>query len=98
LTAGGLVQLHRDRAVGAITPSLVGVLPKLPELREPNRPVLEELVDVLRGRVARDRWAPRGGTPGAAPKITLANVPPILASPPASNLIAFRGNVLTIPD
>ena len=41
--------------------------------------------------------APRGGTPGAAPKITLANVPPILASPPASNLIAFSGNVLTIP-
>jgi hydroxybutyrate-dimer hydrolase len=39
-----------------------------------------------------------GGTPGAAPKITLANVPPILASPPASNLIAFSGNVLTIPD
>ncbi len=37
-------------------------------------------------------------TPGAAPKITLANVPPILASPPASNLIAFSGNVLTIPD
>jgi hydroxybutyrate-dimer hydrolase len=42
--------------------------------------------------------AQRGGTPGAAPKITLANVPPILASPPASNLIAFSGNVLTIPD
>jgi hypothetical protein len=30
-------------------------------------------------------------------KITLANVPQILASPPASNLIAFSGNVLTIP-
>ena len=42
--------------------------------------------------------APRGGTPGAAPKITLASVPPILALPPASNLIAFSGNVLTIPD
>jgi hydroxybutyrate-dimer hydrolase len=40
----------------------------------------------------------RGGTPDAAPKITLANVPPILALPPASNLIAFSGNVLTIPD
>jgi hypothetical protein len=42
--------------------------------------------------------APRGGMPGAAPKNTLANVPPILASPPASNRIAFSGNVLTIPD
>jgi len=34
----------------------------------------------------------------AAPKITLANVPPILASPPASNLIAFSGNALTRSD
>jgi hypothetical protein len=32
----------------------------------------------------------------AAGKITLANVPPILAAPPASNLIAFSGNVLKI--
>jgi hypothetical protein len=55
LTAGGLVQLHRDCAVGPVTPGLVEA------------------------------------------KITLANVPPILASPPASNLIAFSGNVLTIP-
>jgi hypothetical protein len=31
-------------------------------------------------------------------EVRLANVPPILASPPASNLIAFSGNVLTIPD
>ncbi|MGZ9032594.1 MAG: hypothetical protein ACXW2G_14570, partial [Burkholderiaceae bacterium] len=36
--------------------------------------------------------------PGAAPKMTLTNVPPMLASPPESNLIAFDGNVLTIPD
>jgi hypothetical protein len=28
----------------------------------------------------------------------MTNVPPMLASPPASNLIAFNGNVLTIPD
>jgi hypothetical protein len=31
-------------------------------------------------------------------EVRLANVPPILASPPASNLIACSGNVLTIPD
>jgi hypothetical protein len=55
LTARGLVQLHRDCAVGPVTPGLVEA------------------------------------------KITLANVPPILASPPASNLIAFSGNVLTFP-
>jgi hydroxybutyrate-dimer hydrolase len=41
---------------------------------------------------------PRGGTPGAAPAITLANVPPISATPAASSQITFSGNTLTIPD
>ena len=41
---------------------------------------------------------PRGGTPGAAPAITTANVPPISAAPPASNQITFSGNTVTIPD
>jgi len=44
------------------------------------------------------RTVPRGGTPGAAPPITTANVPPILAAPPAANQITFAGNTLTIPD
>ena len=35
------------------------------------------------------RTMPRGGTPGAAPQITAANVPPILANPAAANLITF---------
>jgi len=44
------------------------------------------------------RTVPRGGTPGAAPAITTANVPPISAAPPASNRITFSGNTVTIPD
>ncbi len=44
------------------------------------------------------RTTPRGGTPGAAPAITAANVPPIAAAPAAGNVITFSGNVLTIPD
>jgi hydroxybutyrate-dimer hydrolase len=44
------------------------------------------------------RTIPRGGTPGAAPPITTANVPPISASPTAANAITFAGNTLTIPD
>ena len=44
------------------------------------------------------RTVPRGGTPGSAPAITTANVPPILAAPPAANQITFAGNTLTIPD
>jgi hydroxybutyrate-dimer hydrolase len=44
------------------------------------------------------RTIPRGGTPGAAPLITTANVPPISAAPTAANQITFSGNTLTIPD
>jgi hydroxybutyrate-dimer hydrolase len=44
------------------------------------------------------RTSPRGGTPGAAPAITTANVPPITPNPPPANLITFSGNVMTIPD
>ncbi len=44
------------------------------------------------------RTTSRGGTPGAAPPITAANVPPISAAPAAANQITFSGNTVTIPD
>ncbi|HUQ29734.1 MAG TPA: 3-hydroxybutyrate oligomer hydrolase family protein [Usitatibacter sp.] len=44
------------------------------------------------------RTTPRGGTPGAAPAITAANVPGIAATPTAGNAITFSGNTLTVPD
>jgi len=46
------------------------------------------------------RTTPRGGTAGAAPALTVANVPPISASPPAADQITFSAsdNTLTIPD
>jgi hydroxybutyrate-dimer hydrolase len=44
------------------------------------------------------RTTPRGGTPGAAPAITAANVPPIAATPAAADAITFSGNTLTIPE
>ena len=44
------------------------------------------------------RTVPRGGTPGAAPAITAANVPPIAASPSAANQITFSNNTVTIPE
>jgi hydroxybutyrate-dimer hydrolase len=43
------------------------------------------------------RTTPRGGTGGAAPQITTANVPPISATP-GSNAITFTGNTLQIPE
>jgi hydroxybutyrate-dimer hydrolase len=44
------------------------------------------------------RTTPRGGTPGAAPAITKANVPSIATNPAAADLITFTGNTVTIPD
>ncbi len=44
------------------------------------------------------RTTPRGGTPGAAPAITTANVPAISSTPAATNLITFSNNTVTIPD
>lgn len=44
------------------------------------------------------RTVPRGGTPGAAPAITAANVPNIAATPASADAISFAGGVLTIPD
>ncbi len=44
------------------------------------------------------RTTPRGGTPGAAPPITAANVPPVSSAPAAADQITFSNNVLTIPE
>ena len=44
------------------------------------------------------RTTPRGGTAGAAPAISASNVPPIAATPAASDAITFSNNVLTIPE
>ncbi len=44
------------------------------------------------------RTTPRGGTPGAAPAITKANVPDIAINPTAANAITFANNTLTIPE
>jgi hydroxybutyrate-dimer hydrolase len=44
------------------------------------------------------RTTPRGGTPGAAPAISAANVPAIAATPAAVNAITFSNNTLTVPE
>jgi hydroxybutyrate-dimer hydrolase len=44
------------------------------------------------------RTTPRGGTPGAAPAITTANVPSIAATPNGNDLIQFSNGTLRIPD
>ena len=43
------------------------------------------------------RTTPRGGAPGAAPAISVANVPAISATPTAADAITFSGTTLTIP-
>jgi hydroxybutyrate-dimer hydrolase len=44
------------------------------------------------------RTVPRGGSPGAAPAITPANVPPIAPTPASGDMIFMQGSTLQIPD
>ncbi len=43
------------------------------------------------------RSTPRGGTPGAAPAITAAHVPPMSAAPAPADTIGFTGTTLNVP-
>ena len=43
------------------------------------------------------RTTVRGGTPGAAPALTAANVPPFVATPAAADAISFAGTAVSIP-
>lgn len=43
------------------------------------------------------RTTPRGGTPGAAPAIAAANVPPVSAAPLAADQIGFAGSSIAVP-
>jgi hydroxybutyrate-dimer hydrolase len=44
------------------------------------------------------RTTPRGGTPGAAPAITAANVPPPSTAPAAGDQITMNGSTVQVPD
>ncbi|MEX8195264.1 3-hydroxybutyrate oligomer hydrolase family protein [Comamonas guangdongensis] len=44
------------------------------------------------------RTTPRGGTPGAAPAITAANVPPFANLPAQADQIGFSGSSLNVPN
>ena len=44
------------------------------------------------------RTTPRAANAGATAAITVANVPPILSAPTASDQIGFSGNILAVPD
>lgn len=44
------------------------------------------------------RTTPRGGVPGAAPAITVANVPAFVAKPAAADAITFSGSTIQVPN
>ena len=44
------------------------------------------------------RTTPRGGTPGAAPPISIANLPPISLTPAVGDTIGFTGATVQIPN
>jgi hydroxybutyrate-dimer hydrolase len=64
---------------------------------------LDAMYDHLRHRTPLPpsqvvRTVPRGGTPGAAPALTAANVPAIAATPAPGNTITMVGTTLHVPD
>jgi hydroxybutyrate-dimer hydrolase len=44
------------------------------------------------------RTTPRGGTPGAAPAITTANVPKIAANPATADTITVANGTINVPN
>jgi hydroxybutyrate-dimer hydrolase len=44
------------------------------------------------------RTVPRGGTPGSAPAISAAHLPPLAATPVAGNAISITEGAIAIPD
>lgn len=44
------------------------------------------------------RSTPRGGTPGAAPALTAAHIPPIATAPAAGDAITFSGSTINVPN
>ena len=92
---------HFDAFIG--NPALAGYDTRYVPLHRYFTQALDLIYDNLRNGTPLPpsqvvRTVPRGGTPGAAPPITLANVPPIAVNPPLGNQITFNGNILTIPD
>jgi hydroxybutyrate-dimer hydrolase len=73
----------------------------------PLRPYLQQSLDLMYSHLTLNqalpqsqvlRTTPRGGTAGAAPALTTANVPPIAATPAENDLIRFSGSTLSIPN
>ncbi len=44
------------------------------------------------------RTVPRGGVPGQAPALTVANVPAIASAPASGDLITYSGSTINVPD
>jgi hydroxybutyrate-dimer hydrolase len=93
---------HFDSFIGLPT-----VLPGYDSRYIPLHVYLNQALDAVWGHLKNGtalppsqvvRTLPRGGTPGAAPAIRAANVPPMAAAPVAANRIDYAAGVLTVPD
>ena len=93
---------HFDTFIGLPT-----VLPGYDSLYVPLHVYLNRALDAMYAHLKTGaalpasqvlRTLPRGGTPGSAPAITSANVPPITITPAAADAITFSGSTVTVPD
>jgi hydroxybutyrate-dimer hydrolase len=91
---------HFDSFIGTL-PLLAGYDTRFIPLHVYNIQALNLMWNRLRGGAALPpsqvvRTTPRGGTPGAAPAITAANVPAISPIPSNGNLITFNPTTTTV--
>jgi hydroxybutyrate-dimer hydrolase len=93
---------HFDGFIG-----LPGVLPGYDTRFVPLHVYLNHALDAVYAKLRHGtplppsqvvRTTPRGGTPGAAPAITAANVPPPSTAPAAGDRITMDGNTVRVPD
>jgi hydroxybutyrate-dimer hydrolase len=104
---GSLSPLHYYEVTNAQHLDSINALPGFDTIYIPLHRYFIEAMDLMYEHLRHGRalppsqvvhTVPRGGTPGAAPQITLTNVPSIADAPPANALITFTNGQVNIPN
>ena len=104
---GSLSPLHYYEVTNAQHLDNINALPGFDTIFIPLHRYFIQAMDLMYGHLRHGRalppsqvvhTVPRGGTPGAAPQITLSNVPAIADSPTPNMLITFTNGQVNIPN
>ena len=104
---GSLSPLHYYEVTNAQHLDNINALPGFDTIYIPLHRYFIQAMDLMYDHLRHGRalppsqvvhTVPRGGTPGAAPPITISNVPAIADAPPANALITFANGQVNIPN